>query len=57
MIPSMSPAQNSSPVQHGGLAAGAPGAVDEDDIALGWECANPALQIDGWASEAAEAAN
>ena len=25
----------------------------EDDLALGCECANPALQIDGWRQEAA----
>jgi hypothetical protein len=26
---------------------------DDDDFALGWECANPALQIECWGSEAA----
>ncbi len=57
MIPSMFPAQNSAPVQHGGLSAAASGVPEDDDIALGWECANPALQIEVWRAEAAEAAN
>lgn len=57
MIPSMSSTQNFAPVQHGGLSAGALGTPDDDDVALGWECANPALQIDSWRDEAAEAAN
>lgn len=57
MIPSMSPAQNSTPVPHAGVSVGAPGGLDDDDVALGWECANPALQIDVWRTEAAEAAN
>lgn len=57
MIPSMFPAQNSAPVQHGGLSAAATGVPEDDDIALGWECANPALQIEVWGTEAAEAAN
>lgn len=57
MIPSMSSTQNFTPVQHGGLSAGALGTPDDDDVALGWECANPALQIDSWRDEAAEPAN
>lgn len=28
-------------------------AANEDDFALGWECANPALQIEVWGREAA----
>jgi hypothetical protein len=28
----------------------------EDEIPLGWECANPALQIERWGMEAAGAA-
>jgi hypothetical protein len=28
------------------------GVFDEEDLALGWECANPALQIELWGSEA-----
>lgn len=23
-------------------------AIDEDEVPLGWECANPALQIERW---------
>jgi hypothetical protein len=26
-------------------------AANDDDFALGWECANPALQIDAWDGE------
>jgi hypothetical protein len=25
--------------------------VDEDEVVLGWECANPALQIERWLQE------
>jgi len=25
-----------------------PGPDADDDLALGWECANPALQLEGW---------
>lgn len=28
----------------------------EDEVPLGWECANPALQIERWGMEAAGAA-
>ena len=28
-----------------------PPATDEDEQALGWECANPALQIERWLHE------
>ena len=31
---------------------GAPGVLDEE-IPLGWECANPALQIERWREDAA----
>jgi hypothetical protein len=30
------------------------GPLDEEDLALGWECANPALQIEVWRAEGAE---
>lgn len=30
-------------------------AGDEEDIPLGWECANPALQIESWIAEDAAA--
>lgn len=35
-----------------GAALQAAGFTDADDIALGWECANPALQIERWQQEA-----
>jgi hypothetical protein len=54
----MSPAQSSTPIGAAGFAAELPRRLDEDDVALGWECANPALQIEVWRLEAAaEAAN
>ena len=37
-------------LQHGDEGAGA--AHDDDDFDLGWECANPALQIEVWCLEA-----
>ena len=30
--------------------------AEDEDIPLGWACANPALQIDAWADEAGGAA-
>jgi hypothetical protein len=57
MTPEMSPAQPSTAMMAGNFAAELPRAVDDYDDALGWECANPALQIDAWRHEAAEAAN
>lgn len=57
MTPEMSSAQPSTAMMAVNFAAELPRAVD-DDIALGWECANPALQIDAWRPEAAaEASN
>jgi hypothetical protein len=46
------PEQSSTPPQavHAAAQGALPG--DDDDVALGWECANPALQIDVWGSEA-----
>lgn len=35
-----------------GAALHAAGFADPDDVALGWECANPALQIERWHQEA-----
>lgn len=32
------------------------GGVDDDEIPLGWECANPALQIECWGTDEAVAA-
>ena len=40
-----------------GLEAVLPASFDEFDDALGCECANPALQIESWASEARTEAN
>jgi hypothetical protein len=31
-------------------------APGEDDVILGWECANPALQIERWGQDVAAAA-
>jgi len=33
------------------VAAALATAGEDEDIPLGWECANPALQIDCWADE------
>ncbi|WP_161799052.1 hypothetical protein [Caenimonas sp. SL110] len=30
--------------------------VDDDDCAIGWECANPALQIERWGQDEAAGA-
>lgn len=30
--------------------------TDEEDIPLGWECANPALQIESWGADEAASA-
>ncbi|MBA2673018.1 hypothetical protein [Ramlibacter sp.] len=35
-----------------GAALHAAGFAEADDLALGWECANPALQIESWHQEA-----
>ncbi|MES2940695.1 MAG: hypothetical protein V4864_23660 [Pseudomonadota bacterium] len=35
-----------------GAVLQAAGFADSDDVALGWECANPALQIERWHQEA-----
>ena len=48
-----SPEQSSTPPQDGQAAVHGALPRDDDDVALGGECANPALQIDVWGSEAA----
>lgn len=50
--PSHHPAQTSTPtrVPEGVREAMTP--ASDDDFALGWECANPALQIEVWGREA-----
>ena len=53
MSPPNPSAQSSTPARGG---HGNPAVVfisDEEDLALGWECANPALQIEAWSTEAA----
>jgi len=35
--------------QHSGATL--PTSFDEEDLALGWECANPALQIESWGAD------
>ncbi len=36
------------------LPSGAGNSSESDDVALGWECANPALQIACWGQETLE---
>ena len=43
------PAESADPSGAPGLQAA--GLAEADDIALGWECANPALQIERWQQE------
>jgi hypothetical protein len=45
-------AQLSTPQQAPGAAAAAAQPYDEDDVAIGCECANPPLQIEVWRTEA-----
>jgi hypothetical protein len=45
MDPITAPAGAPHPVAPPFVAAGA---LPEDDVPLGWECANPALQIERW---------
>ena len=52
MNPPGSPAHSSTPPQAARAAAQAAALADDEDLALGWECANPALQIDVWGTEA-----
>ena len=52
MNASSHPAQSSTPARVPDGAREAMDAMDEDDFALGWECANPALQIEVWGREA-----
>ena len=53
MSPPNTFAQSSTLSRGAAAVAGAPFANEEEDLALGWECANPALQIEAWAAEAA----
>ena len=47
-----SPAANAAPSNARGFS---PALLDDDDIALGFECANPALQIERWMQDDAPA--
>lgn len=51
MSPSKSSAQISTPAQAASVAPSLPLSCNEEDLALGWECANPVLQIDAWAAD------
>jgi len=53
MSPPNTAAQSSTSSRGVAAGPGAPFAQDEEDLALGWECANPALQIEAWGAEAA----
>ncbi|HUR89022.1 MAG TPA: hypothetical protein VMZ74_08045 [Ramlibacter sp.] len=46
-----STAQSSAPQHAARVPAQLPDVHDEDEVAIGWECANPALQIDVWGRE------
>jgi hypothetical protein len=48
-----STAQSSTRQMAIGAAAELPRALDEEELAIGCECANPALQIEVWGNEAA----
>jgi hypothetical protein len=51
-MPDMQSSMPSPAAMPPGLEATLPASFDEFDYALGCECANPALQIESWASEA-----
>ena len=53
MSPPTPHAQSSTSTRSISPAPAMPAAHDEEDFALGWECANPALQIEAWGAEAA----
>lgn len=51
MTSSTTPANSSTPAGASVEREAAPGAQPEEDFAMGWECANPALQIDRWGQD------
>ena len=53
MSPPNNSAQSSTPARSAPMNVHAPFPANEEDLALGWECANPALQIEAWGAEAA----
>ena len=44
----MNEPQSAQPSNRSGAAVERAPMSDEDDVVLGWECANPALQIERW---------
>lgn len=56
MPPELSSAQSSAPLHAGLVATELNGAFDDEDLALGCECANPALQINDWNADSASTA-
>lgn len=53
MTPPNASAQSSTFARGAGAVATLPLVQDEEDLALGCECANPALQIECWGAEGA----
>jgi hypothetical protein len=51
MSSSNTPANFSTPASAAVEPDGTRAVQPEDDFAMGWECANPVLQIDRWAEE------
>ena len=49
----MNEPQPAQPSNRSGAAVERAPMSDEDDVALGWECANPALQIERWGQDVA----
>jgi hypothetical protein len=47
-----SSAQSSTPQRTGTFLPAVPAPANEEDVAIGCECANPALQIECWGAEA-----
>lgn len=52
MIPSLAPPKSSTPMRSAGEVPPASPMATEEDVAIGCECANPALQIELWGREA-----
>ena len=52
MHPATPVVQSSAPLHAPGAVAAAAQPYDEDDVAIGWECAIPPLQIEVWRDEA-----
>ena len=52
-MPDLQPSTPNAVAVPGVLETLAPAAMDDFDVALGCECADPALQIERWSHEAA----